>query len=68
MRVTVRVVSRWKHRESGKYHDPGEVLSLTAERAEHLARAGCVEILPNQKRKKPSENKARVPEENKGAE
>jgi len=60
----VTVISRFKHRKTGKYHDPGKKVNLTPEYARHLAKAGCVEISTG---KEPSENKAKVPSENKGA-
>jgi len=60
----VKVVSRFRHRKTGKYHDPGKMVNLTADYATHLAKAGCVEVVTG---KEPSENKAKVPTENKGA-
>lgn len=61
----VKVISRFKDRETGEYHDPGTKVNLTKENAKRLAAAGCVE-LPSRK-KGPSENKAKVPSEDKGA-
>lgn len=52
----VRVISRFKDRETGKYHDPGEKVNLAKEAAKRLAAAGCVE-LPSRNRKKPAEDK-----------
>lgn len=60
----VMVISRFQHRKTGKYHDPGKKVNLSPEYAAHLRKAGCVEILGS---KEPSENKAKVPTENKGA-
>lgn len=60
----VKVISRFQHPNTGKYHDPGKKVNLTPAHAAHFVKAGCVEYLGG---KEPSENKARVPTENKGA-
>lgn len=65
--MKVKVVSRFQHRDTGKYYDPGQVLSLKRDHAERLVAAGCVEILPSRKRKKPGEDKAKRATEDKGA-
>jgi len=63
----VKVISRFKHRETGEYHDPREKVNLTKEYAERLAAVGCVE-LPSRKKKGPSEDKAVRSSEDMGAE
>lgn len=60
----VRVISRFQHRDTGQYHDPGKKVNLPTNLVARLVAAGCVEVI---KGKEPSENKAKVPTENKGA-
>ena len=59
----VKVISRFRHPETGQYHDPGKKVNLRGDLVRRYVEAGCVAVMG----KEPSENKAKVPTENKGA-
>jgi len=66
--MRVRVTARFKDRKAGGYHDAGDVLTVTKERGEELVAAGVAEAVKSRKsrkRKKPGEDKARRPSEDK---
>lgn len=71
--IRVKVVSRFKDSETGLFHDPGEVLTVTPARAERLVAIGGVEVLPEpaveekpkRKRGRPRKTKALRPNEDK---
>jgi hypothetical protein len=48
--MRVRITARFQDRESGEYHDPGEVLSLLPERAQGLVAKGCGQIIAEEPR------------------
>jgi len=64
----VKVISRFKHRDTGEYHDPGKSMNLPKDYAKHLVAVGCAEVVPSRKPKQPKEDKAKVSSEDKGAE
>lgn len=63
--MRVRVVQRFKDRITGGYHDPGDVLRVTKKRGEELVGVGVAKAVKSRKRKKPGEDKAQRPNENK---
>ena len=70
--MKIQVISRFKSR-TGMYHDPGEILTVSEERAERLVAIGAGEVLlelddpapAKRKRSRPRKTKALEPEENK---
>ena len=73
MTVTIKTLVRWRNFETRGYHDPGEVVTLSKERADILVAGGCAEILPEpkpepkpkRKRGRPKKDKAERPSEDK---
>jgi hypothetical protein len=66
MMVTIRTLVRWRNFETRGYHEPGEVVTLSKERADILVAGGCAEILPEPtKRGRPPKTKAARPSEDK---
>lgn len=71
--MKIHVISRFKDLGTGRYHDPGEVLTVSEARAEHLVAIGCAEDIleldeptpAKRKRGRPRKTKAMEPEENK---
>lgn len=62
--VTIKTLIRWRNFETRGYHDPGEVVTLSKERADILVAGGCAEIIPK-KRGRPPKTKAVRPSEDK---
>ena len=67
MMVTIRTLVRWRNFETRGYHDPGEVVTLSKERADILVAGGCAEVIPEPKKKRgrPPKTKAAKPSEDK---
>lgn len=61
----VETVSAWMDGETGKRYYPGDKVNVTKDRAKSLETRGLA--IPTHKRKGPSENKAKIPPEDKGA-
>lgn len=72
MTVTIKTLVRWRNFKTRGYHDPGEVVTLSKERADILVAGGCAEIMPEpepkKKRGRPPKTKAAKPSEDKGGE
>jgi len=66
MMVTIKTLVRWRNFETRGYHDPGEIVTLSKERADILVAGGCAEIMPEpKKRGRPPKKKAVRPSEDK---
>jgi len=52
MMVTIKTLIRWRNFETGDYHQPGEVVTLSKERADILVAGGCAEIISEEKPKR----------------
>jgi hypothetical protein len=48
--VRIKTLVRWRNFETRGYHEPGEIVTLSKERADILVAGGCAEIIPEKRK------------------